>query len=59
MSPAAVKGMKELMVRGSNLDYTAVDQVTDFVQTRVRNSEDRKEGGRAFVEKREAVWPED
>lgn len=56
LGPMAVQGMKELMVRASNLDYTAVDQITDFVQTRVMNSEDRKEGGRAFVEKRDARW---
>ena len=56
LSPMAVQGMKELMVRGSNLDYTAVNQLTEFVQNRVMNSEDRKEGGRAFVEKREADW---
>ena len=57
LSPLAVQGMKEAMVRASNLDYTAVDQITDGVQTRVMNSEDRKEGGRSFVEKRPARWP--
>jgi len=56
LSPAAVQGMKESMVRGSNLDYAAVDQITGDVQTRVMNSEDRQEGGRAFVEKRVAQW---
>ena len=57
LSPVAVQGMKELMVRAGHLDYSAVDQLTDWVQTRVMNSEDRKEGGRAFVEKRQADWP--
>lgn len=57
LSPVAVQGMKELMVRAGHLDYRAVDQLTDWVQTRVMNSEDRKEGGRAFVEKRRAEWP--
>ncbi len=57
LSPVAVQGMKELMVRAGNLDYSALDQLTDWVQTRVMNSEDRKEGGRAFVEKRRAEWP--
>ena len=56
LSPAAVQGMKESMVRASNLDYTALDQITDIVQTRVMNLDDRREGGRAFVEKREANW---
>lgn len=57
LSPVAVQGMKELMVRASNLDHSTLDQLTDWVQTRVMNSEDRKEGGRAFVEKRRAEWP--
>ena len=57
LSPVAVQGMKESMVRGDGLDYAAIDQITDVIQNRVMNSEDRKEGGRAFVEKRSAVWP--
>lgn len=57
LSPVAVQGMKESMIRGASLDYDAIDQITDSVQTRVMNSEDRKEGGRAFVEKRQAQWP--
>jgi enoyl-CoA hydratase len=58
LSPVAVQGMKESMVRAASLDYGPIDQITDSVQTRVMNSEDRKEGGRAFVEHREANWPE-
>lgn len=57
LSPVAVQGMKEMMVQGSNLDYAAIDQVTEHVQNRVMNSDDRKEGGRAFIEKRQADWP--
>jgi enoyl-CoA hydratase/carnithine racemase len=57
LSPIAVQGMKELMVRASNLDYPEVDEITNTVQTRVMNSDDRKEGGKAFVEKRTAAWP--
>lgn len=57
LSPTAVQGMKESMVRGFALDYDPLDQITDIVQTRVMNSEDRKEGGRAFVDKRDADWP--
>ena len=49
--------MKEAMVRASSLDYAAVDQITERVQNRVMNAEDRKEGGRAFVAKRPARWP--
>lgn len=57
LSPVAVQGMKELMVRGSSLDYAAIDKITGEVQTRVMNSEDRQEGARAFIEKRTADWP--
>ena len=57
LSPVAVQGMKESMVRASSLDYAAVDHITDYVQTRVMNSEDRKEGGKSFIEKRPAKWP--
>ncbi len=56
LSPTAVQGMKESMVRASALDYAPIDRITGDVQNRVMNSEDRKEGGRAFVEKREANW---
>ncbi|MDG2111047.1 MAG: enoyl-CoA hydratase/isomerase family protein [Actinomycetota bacterium] len=56
LSPTAVQGMKESMVRGAALDYAPLDQITDIVQTRVMNSDDRKEGGRAFIEKRQADW---
>ncbi len=57
LSPVAVQGMKESMVRASSLDYTAVDHITDYVQTRVMNSEDRREGSKAFLEKRSVEWP--
>ena len=56
-SPMAVQGMKESMVRASSLDYKDLDRITEAVQNRVMNSEDRKEGGRAFVERRPARWP--
>jgi len=57
LSPVAVQGMKESMVRAAKLDYSAVDQITDWIQTRVMNSDDRKEGAKAFLEKRAAEWP--
>ncbi|MBP19741.1 MAG: enoyl-CoA hydratase/isomerase family protein [Pseudomonadales bacterium] len=57
LSPVAVQGMKESMIRASSLDYAAVDHITDYVQTRVMNSEDRKEGSKAFLEKRKVEWP--
>ena len=57
LSPVAVQGMKELMVRGTSLDYKAIDQITGEVQTRVMNSEDRKEGVKAFADRRKVAWP--
>jgi enoyl-CoA hydratase/carnithine racemase len=57
LSPVAVQGMKEMMVRASNLDYTAIDQITEVAQNRVMNSNDRKEGASAFADRREVDWP--
>ena len=57
LSPVAVQGMKEAMVRSSTLDYAAVDQITDWVQTRVWNSADRREGNKAFKERKKVDWP--
>lgn len=57
LSPMAVQGMKEMMVRGGNLDYAAIDQITEVAQNRVMNSDDRKEGARAFADRREVDWP--
>ena len=57
LSPMAVQGMKELMVRAFALDYDQVNAVTGEVQTRVMNSEDRKEGAKAFADKREVEFP--
>ena len=57
LSPVAVQGMKEMMVRAAALDYEAIDRITESVQNRVMNSEDRKEGSRAFVQGGEVDWP--
>jgi enoyl-CoA hydratase/carnithine racemase len=57
LSPVAVQGMKESMVRAASLDYSQIDQITDWIQTRVMNSADRKEGAKAFLEKRSVDWP--
>jgi len=57
LSPVAVQGMKESMVRGATLDYNAIDQITDWIQTRVMNSQDRKEGVRAFAKREKVDWP--
>jgi enoyl-CoA hydratase/carnithine racemase len=58
LSPRAVQGMKESMVRGSALDYAALDHITNLVQTRVMNSEDRKMGGQVFNDRGTVDWPD-
>ena len=58
LSPRAVQGMKESMVRGTALDHQALDHITNLVQTRVMNSEDRRLGGRAFAERGAVDWPD-
>ena len=57
LSPVAVQGMKEMMVRAAALDHAAIDEITGSVQNRVMNSEDRREGARAFAERGEVEWP--
>ena len=51
LSPYCRSRYEGMMVRAASLDYSAVDQITDWVQTRVMNSDDRKEGAKAFAEK--------
>ena len=58
LSPRAVQGMKESMVRGAALDYAAMDHITNLVQTRVMNSEDRKLGGKVFNDRGSVSWPD-
>ncbi len=57
LSPVAVQGMKESMVRTFGIDYEAIDAITEDVQTRVMNSEDRQAGAKAFADRREVDWP--
>ncbi|MFT4712529.1 MAG: 1,4-dihydroxy-2-naphthoyl-CoA synthase [Candidatus Azotimanducaceae bacterium] len=56
LSQAAVQGMKESMIKASSLDYAAINHIAEDVQTRVMNSDDSKEGGKSFLEKRKADW---
>ncbi|MEE2776783.1 MAG: enoyl-CoA hydratase-related protein [Acidobacteriota bacterium] len=57
LSPVAVQGMKEMMVRAAGLEDGDIDEITGSVQNRVMNSEDRQAGGRAFAERRPVQWP--
>jgi len=57
LSPVAVQGMKEMMVRAAALDCEAIDEITGAVQNRVMNSEDRRAGARAFAQRGQVDWP--
>jgi enoyl-CoA hydratase/carnithine racemase len=58
LSPVAVQGMKEMMVRGSALDYRDIDAITAQVQNRVMNSKDRRLGASVFAARGQAEWPD-
>lgn len=55
-SPLAVRAMKEVMERGKDMDYEGGLTLTEHVFAVATNSEDRKEGFRAFKEKRKPEW---
>lgn len=55
-APIAVRGAKELAYRSFNMDMDDAFALNLAIKERVYQSEDSKEGPRAFAEKREAVW---
>ena len=52
----AVRAMKEVLIRGRDLDYAGKMALTQHVFEPVRNSQDTIEGRRAFAERRKPVW---
>ena len=52
----AVHAMKRLLHKGYDLDYDSIMALSDRIISPVVNSEDTKEGIKAFVEKRKPVW---
>lgn len=54
--PMAVRAMKEVLLRGRDLDYAGKMALTEHVFGRVRLSQDWLEGRHAFAEKRKPVW---
>jgi enoyl-CoA hydratase/carnithine racemase len=55
-APLAVRGIKEMLTKNQDLSPAEVDALFEAVKNRVRRSEDRKEGMRAFKEKRKPRW---
>lgn len=55
-APIAVRVMKEVLERGKDMDYEGALALTEHIFAVAMNSEDRKEGLRAFKEKRKPEW---
>jgi enoyl-CoA hydratase/carnithine racemase len=55
-APLAVRAIKELAVRGQYLHLSDGLRLESSIQQVLRQSEDAKEGPRAFAEKRKANW---
>lgn len=55
-APIPVKGAKELAYKSFNMDMENAFELSAKIKNRVYQSEDSKEGPRAFAEKRPAVW---
>jgi len=55
-APLALEAVKELALRALDLPWEPVSRMSDLYRALVGTTEDAKEGPRAFVEKREAVY---
>lgn len=55
-APLAVQAMKEATLLGSGLPMAKRLGISSLIAKRVANTEDAKEGARAFIEKRQPVW---
>ncbi|MBI2305334.1 MAG: enoyl-CoA hydratase/isomerase family protein [Chloroflexi bacterium] len=57
-SPLAVRAIIETMHRGMGLEYhyRMEKEMGELIRQPTQNTEDRKEGSRAFAEKRKPVW---
>lgn len=55
-APLSVQAIKKVMIRSRDLDYQSALNLTDDIYAPVYESEDVKEGRRAFSEKRKPIW---
>jgi len=57
-SPLAVRAIIEILHRGMGLEYQyrQAEEMGVLIRQPIQNTEDRKEGTRAFAEKRKPVW---
>ena len=55
-APLAVQATKESVMRGLFLDYEGALKLESELSTQIFQSEDAKEGPKAFAEKRKPVW---
>lgn len=55
-APISVKGAKELAYKSFNMDMEDAFELSLKIKNRVNQSNDSKEGPKAFAEKRPAVW---
>ena len=55
-APLAVQATKESVLRGLFLDYEGALKLESELSTQIFQSEDAKEGPKAFAEKRKPVW---
>jgi len=55
-APLAVQALKRIIKVGHSLPVPVMEQMAEPIRSAIERTEDRREGPRAFVEKRAAVW---
>ena len=55
-APIALRGTKELAYKSVDMELSEAFALSNQIRDRVKQSEDSKEGPRAFAEKRDPVW---
>jgi enoyl-CoA hydratase/carnithine racemase len=55
-APLAVQALKRIVKVGHSLPVPVMDQMAEPIRSAIERTEDRREGPRAFVEKRAPVW---